>query len=46
MAGHHHHHDEHNFAHPASIKLLLAVFFALIFLTILTVATSGLQRRC
>jgi cytochrome c oxidase subunit 4 len=41
MAGHHHHHDEHHFAHPASIKMLLAVFFALIFLTILTVATSG-----
>lgn len=41
MAGHSHHHDEHHFAHPAQIKLLLAVFFALIFLTILTVVTSG-----
>lgn len=35
------HHDHASFAHPAPIKLLLAVFFALIFLTILTVVTAG-----
>lgn len=36
-----HHHDDHGFAHPAPVKMLLAVFFALIFLTILTVVTAG-----
>ena len=35
------HHDDHGFAHPVPVKLLLAVFFALIFLTILTVVTAG-----
>ncbi len=37
MAGNH----DHGFAHPVSPKLLLSVFFALIFLTILTVVTAG-----
>ena len=37
----HNHHDPHSFAHPAPVKLLLAVFFALIFLTIATVVTAG-----
>ncbi|MBX3418045.1 MAG: cytochrome C oxidase subunit IV family protein [Pirellulaceae bacterium] len=37
MAGHH---DDHSFAHPAPLKLLFAVFFALIALTILTVALA------
>ena len=36
-----HDHDAHGFAHPAPMKLLFAVFFALIFLTILTVVTAG-----
>lgn len=36
-----HNHDHASFAHPAPIKLLLGVFFALIFLTILTVVTAG-----
>ena len=30
-----------SFNHPVSVKLLLAVFFSLIFFTILTVVTSG-----
>ena len=38
---HHDNHDAHSFAHPVPVKLLLAVFFALIFLTILTVVTAG-----
>ena len=37
----HENHDSHGFAHPVPVKLLLAVFFALIFLTILTVVTAG-----
>lgn len=36
-----HNHDHASFAHPAPVKMLLAVFFALIFLTILTVVTAG-----
>ena len=40
MADNHHDHD-HGFAHPAPLKLLYGVFFALIFLTILTVVTAG-----
>ena len=35
------HHDEHGFAHPAPMPLLLGVFGALIILTILTVLTAG-----
>ena len=34
-------HDEHGFAHPIPMNLLLGVFVALIFLTILTVLTAG-----
>lgn len=36
-----HDHDNESFAHPAPVKMLLAVFFSLIFLTILTVVTAG-----
>ena len=39
------HHDHASFAHPAPKKLLYAVFFALIFLTILTVVTAGQLPR-
>ncbi len=35
------HHDDHGFAHPASLKMLFGVFFALIVLTILTVVLAG-----
>lgn len=34
-------HDDASFAHPAPTKMLLGVFFSLIFLTILTVVTAG-----
>ena len=34
-------HGHHDFAHPMPIWMLLAVFFALIFLTILTVAQAA-----
>ena len=34
-------HDDASFAHPAPTKMLLAVFFSLIFLTIMTVVTAG-----
>ena len=43
MADHNDH--DHGFAHPVPLKLLLAVFFALIFLTILTVLTAGLLPK-
>jgi len=36
-----HHDDLPNFCHPISTKLLFGVFFALIFLTILTVVVSA-----
>lgn len=36
----HHHDNLPRFCHPVSVKLLLAVFFALIALTILTVVVS------
>ncbi len=36
------HHDSESFAHPVSVKLLLAVFFALVGLTILTVLLNDL----
>ena len=35
------HHDHASFSHPAPVKLLLAVFVALILLTVLTVVTAG-----
>ncbi|MEM7453041.1 MAG: cytochrome C oxidase subunit IV family protein [Planctomycetota bacterium] len=42
MADNAHDHDhEHGIGHPAPVKLLLGVFFALIVLTILTVVTAG-----
>lgn len=37
-----HHDDLPKFCHPVSTKLLFGVFFGLIFLTILTVATSAM----
>ena len=37
-----HHDDLPRFCHPVSTKLLFGVFFALIFLTILTVVTSAM----
>ena len=45
MPEHHHHtgsdeHDHAHFAHPAPLWMLIAVFFALVFLTILTVVVS------
>ena len=39
------HHDHASFSHPAPVKLLLAVFVALILLTILTVVTAGQLPR-
>ena len=36
-----HDHDDHGFAHPAPIKLLFAVFFGLVFLTVLTLLLAG-----
>ena len=36
------HHDHDGFAHPVPVKLLLAVFFALVTLTILTVVLNDL----
>lgn len=41
-ASHTHGHDAHDFAHPLPVWGLLAVFFALVFLTILTVAQANL----
>lgn len=38
-------HDHASFAHPASVKMLVTVFGALIFLTILTVLTAGQLPR-
>ncbi len=35
------HHDEHGYSHVMSPQILLSVFAALIFLTILTVALAG-----
>lgn len=42
MTDHNHDHDDHGFAHPVPVKLLLAVFFSLVFLTILTVLMNDL----
>lgn len=36
------HHDDHGFAHPAPVKLLLAVFVSLVALTIITVVLNDL----
>lgn len=41
MANQNHDHDHEGFAHPVSVKLLLAVFVALVSLTILTVVVNG-----
>ena len=38
-------HQDHGFAHPVPVSLLLKVFFALIALTILTVITAGQLPR-
>lgn len=37
-----HHDNLPSFCHPVPVKLLIAVFFALIGLTVLTVVTSGM----
>lgn len=36
-----HGHDPHDFAHPLPVWILIAVFFALTFLTVLTVAQAS-----
>ena len=41
MADSHGHGDHASFAHPAPVKLLLAVFFALVILTVLTLLLAG-----
>ncbi len=41
MAAHGHSNDGYDFAHPMPVPVLLAVFFALVFLTILTVAQTN-----
>ena len=41
MADSHGHGDHASFAHPAPVKLLLGVFFALVFLTVLTLLLAG-----
>ncbi len=41
MSAHGHSDDGHDFAHPMPIPMLLAVFFALVFLTIVTVAQAN-----
>jgi len=41
--GHHGHHGHHGFAHPSPIWQLLAVFFALLALTVATVYQSTLD---
>lgn len=38
----HEHDHDHGFSHPVPVKLLLAVFFSLVLLTILTVVLNGL----
>ncbi len=44
MADHSHSHDDHPpFNHPAPIPLLIGVFLALVFLTILTLVTSDIE---
>ena len=41
MSDHGHSEDGHDFAHPMPIPMLLSVFFALVFLTIVTVAQAS-----
>lgn len=41
MADSHGHDDHASFAHPAPVKLLLGVFFALVILTVLTLLLAG-----
>jgi len=41
MSAHGHSDDSHDFAHPLPIPILLAVFTALVFLTILTVGQAS-----
>jgi cytochrome c oxidase subunit 4 len=41
MAAHGHSNDGYDFAHPMPVPVLLAVFFALVFLTILTVVQTN-----
>ena len=36
------HDHDHGFAHPVSVKLLLSVFFSLVFLTVLTIVLNDL----
>ena len=42
MTDHNHDDHDHGFAHPAPVKLLLAVFVALVALTIITVLVNDL----
>ena len=41
MSAHGHSEDGYDFAHPMPVPVLLAVFFALVFLTIVTVAQAS-----
>ena len=41
MSAHGHSEDGHDFAHPAPVSMLLAVFVALTILTVITVAQSN-----
>ncbi|MDA8745049.1 cytochrome C oxidase subunit IV family protein [Rubripirellula amarantea] len=41
MSAHGHSEDGHDFAHPMPVPMLLSVFFALTFLTIVTVAQAS-----
>ena len=41
MSAHSHSEDSHDFAHPMPVPVLLSVFFALVFLTFVTVAQAS-----
>lgn len=41
MSSHGHSDDEHDFAHPLPLPILFGTFFALVFLTIVTVAQAS-----
>ncbi len=41
MSDHGHSEDGHDFAHPMPVPMLLAVFFALVFLTLVTVGQAS-----
>jgi cytochrome c oxidase subunit 4 len=43
MSSHDHSTDGHDFAHPMPVSMLLSVFFALTFLTVVTVAQASLD---